>query len=87
MSQDMCQERQTKEWTRGRGVATPLRRQSRNVKRVGVLPIRMIKSNVSSVSWPFVREKRFLSDEGPTLETLDFIIRIGSTPTFLYFDL
>ena len=27
----------------------------------------------------------FLSDEGPTLETLDFIIRIGSTPTFLYF--
>ena len=30
---------------------------------------------------PFVREKR-----GPTLETLDFIIRIGSTPTFLYFN-
>ena len=29
----------------------------------------------------------FLSDEGPTLETLDFTIRIGSTPTFLYFDL
>ena len=29
----------------------------------------------------------FLSDEGPTLETLDFIIRIGSTPTFLCFDL
>ena len=27
----------------------------------------------------------FLSDEGPTLETLDFAIRIGSTPTFLYF--
>ena len=27
------------------------------------------------------------SDEGPTLETLDFSIRIGSTPTFLYFDL
>ena len=26
----------------------------------------------------------FLSDEGPTLETLDFTIRIGSTPTFLY---
>ena len=26
----------------------------------------------------------FLSDEGPTLETLDYI---GSTPTFLYFDL
>ena len=29
----------------------------------------------------------FLSDEGLTLETLDFTIRIGSTPTFLYFDL
>ena len=29
----------------------------------------------------------FLSDEGPTLETLDFTFRIGSTPTFLYFDL
>ena len=29
----------------------------------------------------------FLSDEGPTLETLDYTIRIGSTRTFLYFDL
>ena len=29
----------------------------------------------------------FFSDEGPTLETLDFTIRIGSTPTFLYFEL
>ena len=29
----------------------------------------------------------FLSDEGPTLETLDFTIHICSTPTFLYFDL
>ena len=28
-----------------------------------------------------------LSDEGPTLETLDFTIHIGSTPTVLYFDL
>ena len=26
-----------------------------------------------------------LSDEGPTLETLDFAFYIGSTPTFLYF--
>ena len=25
--------------------------------------------------------------EGATLETLDFTIHIGSTPTFLYFDL
>ena len=29
----------------------------------------------------------FLSDEGPMLETLDYTIRIGSTSTFLYFDL
>ena len=29
----------------------------------------------------------FLSDEGPMLETLNYTIRIGSTPTFLYFDL
>ena len=29
----------------------------------------------------------FLSDGGPTLETLDFTIRIGSTTTFSYFDL
>ena len=27
------------------------------------------------------------SDEGPMLETLDYTIRIGSIPTFLYFDL
>ena len=27
------------------------------------------------------------SNEGPILETLDYTIRIGSTPTFLYFDL
>ena len=27
------------------------------------------------------------SDEGPRLETLDYTIRIGSTPTFSYFDL
>ena len=30
---------------------------------------------------------QFLYDEGPMLETLDYAIRIGSTPTFLYFDL
>ena len=33
------------------------------------------------------RNLTFLSDEGPMLETLDYTIRIGSTPTFLYFDL
>ena len=57
-------------------------------KVVGVLPIRIdwiVKSNVSSVR-PSLR-RGFLSDEGPTLETLDYTIRIGGTPTFLYFDL
>ena len=38
--------------------------------------------------WALVLRQRenglFLSDEGPTLETLDYTIRIGSTPTFLY---
>ena len=29
----------------------------------------------------------FPSDEGPTVKTLDFAFYIGSTPTFLYFDL
>ena len=29
----------------------------------------------------------FLFDQGPMLETFDFTIRIGSTPTLLYFDL
>ena len=42
--------------------------------------MRIVKSNVSSVGL-------FFSDEGPTLETLDYTIRIGSTPTFLYFNL
>ena len=29
----------------------------------------------------------FLSDEGPMLKTLDYTIRVGGTPTILYFDL
>ena len=45
-----------------------------------------------SVTWLFLLYKfirflihfLFLSDEGPTLETWDFTIRIGSTPTFFY---
>ena len=32
-------------------------------------------------------ETLFLSDERPMLETLDYTIRIGSTTTFLYFNL
>ena len=33
------------------------------------------------------RETALHSDEGPMLEALDYTTRIGSTPTFLYFDL
>ena len=41
----------------------------------------------SNVLWTcFIIYFLFLSDEGPMLETLDYTIRIGSTPTFLYFD-
>ena len=36
---------------------------------------------------PFQTYPPVLSDEGTTLETLDFTIHIDSTPTFLYFDL
>ena len=50
-------------------------------KKVGVLPIRIVWSNVSSIGPS--SEK----NEGPMLETLDHTLRIGSTPTFLYFDL
>ena len=37
--------------------------------------------------WALALRQRGLFDEGPMLETLDYTIRIGSTPTFLYFDL
>ena len=57
-----------------------MRRKNRNMKskykKVGVLPIWIVKSN-----------RLFVSDEGTMLEMLDFTIRIGSTPTFLYFDI
>ena len=55
-------------------------------KKVGVLPIQIVWSNVSSIG-PSSERNWFLSDEGPMLETLDHTIRVGSTPTFLYFDL
>ena len=42
-------------------------------KKVGVLPIRILWSNFSSIGFS-------LSDEGPMLETLDYTMRIGSTP-------
>ena len=36
---------------------------------------------------PFFIYFLFLPDEGPMVETLDYTIRIGRTPTFLFFDL
>ena len=53
-------------------------------RKVGVLLIRIVKSNVSSVGPSSERNR---TDEGPTLQTSDFTIHIGSTQTFLYFDL
>ena len=38
-------------------------------------------SYINSLGFLFI-----LFDEAPMLETLDYTIRIGSTPTFLYFD-
>ena len=61
-------------------------RKKSKYKKVGVLPIRIVKSNISSVG-PSSERIMFLSDEGPTLQTLDFTFHIGSTPTLLYFDL
>ena len=48
------------------------------------MPIPIVWSNVSSIG-PSSERNQFLSDEGPMPETLDHTIRIGSTPTFLYF--
>ena len=55
-------------------------------KNVGVLPIWIVKFNVLSVG-PSSERNIFLSDKGPTLETLNFTIHVGSTPTFSNFDL
>ena len=46
----------------------------------------MIIPRIYISSLGFLIYSLFLSDEGPTLETLDFAFYIGSTPTFLYFD-
>ena len=35
----------------------------------------------------WTKDSFVFSDEKPMLETLDYTIRIGSTPTILYFDL
>ena len=65
-----------------------LRRQcsdaNRNMKKVGVLPTRKVKFNVSSIG-PSSERNIILSDEGPTLETFDFTFRISSTSTFFIF--
>ena len=46
------------------------------------------KSKYEKVSVPPIRiTNPFLTDEGPTLETLDVTIRISSTPTFSYYDM
>ena len=37
--------------------------------------------------WLSMEKQWFLSDIGTMLEMLDYSIRIGNTPTFLYFDL
>ena len=42
---------------------------------------------INDLKTSFTSPSSFLSDEGPMLETLDHTIRMGSTPTFLYFDL
>ena len=55
------------------------------IKRSIFLPQKPFSSN--SVAMAITNLFLFLSDEGPILETLDHTIRIGSTPTFLYFDL
>ena len=56
---------------------------------VGVLPTRIVKSNVSSVSpSAFVEGNRniflLLSDERPTFETFNITIRIDSSPILSY---
>ena len=57
---------------------------NRNIKKVGVVPIRKVMFNVSSVG-PFSERNIIISDEGPTLETFDITFRISSTPTFFIF--
>ena len=46
-------------------------------------------SNQSVVNQNYIENEALVSiiNEGPMLETLDYTIRIGRTPTFLYFDL
>ena len=53
-------------------------------------PIGLLSVTWLSLFYKFTRffiYSLFLSDERPMLETLNYTIRIGRTPTFLYFDL
>ena len=53
-----------------------------------ILKLKLKSINLEDVlTWSSKQNNGFLSDEGPMLETLYYTIRIGSTPTFLYFDL
>ena len=52
-----------------------------------VVPLFSLQCMMCNVVETMIIVFLFLSDEGPMLETLDHTIRIGSTPTFLYFDL
>ena len=57
-----------------------------NAKRPPIIQVPLSRINI--VAWcVYIYRNMFLSDEGPTLKTLDFAFYIGSTPTFLYFDL
>ena len=50
----------------------------------------LLLNSATSLLYKFTRCSTyflFLSDEGPMFQMLDYTIRIGSTPTFLYFDL
>ena len=52
---------------------------------VGVLPVRIVKSNVSSIGPS--SETLFLSDEGSTPETLDFAFSISAVHQAFYISL
>ena len=49
--------------------------------------VRGWRQRLTSEREAWLSREMFLSDEGPSLQTLDFAFYIGSTPTFLYFDL
>ena len=62
------------------------RRQSSDINMFIEAMPRLVQKHISRIKWLKSNSIFFLSDEGPMLETLDYTIRIGSIPTFLYFD-